>query len=154
MGLEPLDQSDRRIVPFSSFNITTNHPAARIALCACVMLLLSAAVGPARSEAVQQFWNTSTQTFTGVFLAPAGSNRWGANQTANDPDGAVDPRERAVPVVLERPDFTRPGVTGVRPTVDRGLPSRRAPIDGADRSEPPVALTHVVRARIRRTTYL
>lgn len=58
------------------------------------MLLLIAAVGPARSEAVQQFWNTSTQTFTGVFLAPAGSNRWGANQTANDPDGSVSADER------------------------------------------------------------
>lgn len=94
VGQERLDQSGRRIVPFSRFNITTNHPAAHIALCASVMLLLIAAVGPARSEAVQQFWNTSTQTFTGVFLAPAGSNRWGANQTANDPDGSVSADER------------------------------------------------------------
>ena len=37
---------------------------------------------------------TTATTFTGVFLAPAGSDRWGSNQTLNDKDKAVDPSER------------------------------------------------------------
>jgi hypothetical protein len=37
---------------------------------------------------------TTSTTFTGVYLAPAGSGRWGANQALNDRDGAIDPSER------------------------------------------------------------
>ncbi len=37
---------------------------------------------------------TETTTFTGVFLAPEGTGRWGANQALNDKDKAIDPSER------------------------------------------------------------
>ena len=37
---------------------------------------------------------TTSTTFTGVYLAPAGSDRWGGNQALNDKDKEVDPSER------------------------------------------------------------
>ena len=40
------------------------------------------------------FWNETGHEFTGVFLAPAGSGRFGPNQTANDPDHSVSADER------------------------------------------------------------
>lgn len=94
MGSERSDRSDSGLVPLRRSGLTINHRAVRIARCAAIILLLGAATGPVRSETVQQFWNTSTRTFTGVFLAPAGSNRWGPNQAANDPDGSVSADER------------------------------------------------------------
>jgi hypothetical protein len=55
-----------------------------------------------------QFWNTSSQEFTGVYLAAPGTNQWGPNETANDPDGSVAADER-----LKLPDIT-PGRYDVR----------------------------------------
>ncbi len=37
---------------------------------------------------------TDSTTFTGLYLAPAGSGQWGTNQTLNDKDKAIDPSER------------------------------------------------------------
>ena len=37
---------------------------------------------------------TTATTFTGVFLAPAGTEQWGTNQALNDKDHEVDPSER------------------------------------------------------------
>jgi len=37
---------------------------------------------------------TTSTTFTGVYLAPAGTTQWGANQALNDKDKAIDPSER------------------------------------------------------------
>jgi hypothetical protein len=37
---------------------------------------------------------TTSTTFTGVYLAPAGSDRWGSNQALNDKDKSVEPSER------------------------------------------------------------
>ena len=37
---------------------------------------------------------TTAATFTGVYLAPAGTGHWGANQALNDKDKSVDPSER------------------------------------------------------------
>lgn len=40
-------------------------------------------------------YNLTTSTdFVGVFLAPAGTVAWGANQALNDRDKALDPSER------------------------------------------------------------
>lgn len=55
---------------------------------------------------------TDTTSFTGVFLAPAGTGRWGANQALNDKDKAIDPSER-----LPIKDITR-GIFDVK-LVDR-----------------------------------
>jgi hypothetical protein len=41
-----------------------------------------------------RFWNLTSSTVTTLQLSPAGQNAWGANQCANDPDGAVDHDER------------------------------------------------------------
>ena len=40
------------------------------------------------------FWNQTTHELTSVQLAPAGTAKWGAEQTANDPDHAVSADER------------------------------------------------------------
>jgi hypothetical protein len=37
---------------------------------------------------------TTATTFTGVYLAPAGSDHWGGNQALNDKDKTLDPSER------------------------------------------------------------
>jgi hypothetical protein len=37
---------------------------------------------------------TTATTFTGVYLAPAGSDRWGSNQALNDKDKELEPSER------------------------------------------------------------
>jgi hypothetical protein len=41
-----------------------------------------------------RFWNLTSSTVTNLQLSPAGQNAWGADQCANDPDGAVDHDER------------------------------------------------------------
>ena len=41
-----------------------------------------------------QFWNLTSSTVKSLELAPAGTSAFGPNQTANDPDGAVDHDER------------------------------------------------------------
>lgn len=42
-------------------------------------------------------WNlTATTTFSGVYLAPAGTTDWGPNQALNDKDHTLDPSERLV----------------------------------------------------------
>jgi hypothetical protein len=64
--------------------------ALRLAVLASLLLATapSVAAGPLR------FWNLTGATITRLELAPAGTQAWGANQTANDPDGAVDADER------------------------------------------------------------
>ncbi len=37
---------------------------------------------------------TTATSFSGVYLAPAGSDKWGANQALNDKDKVLDPSER------------------------------------------------------------
>lgn len=41
-----------------------------------------------------RFWNLTTVTIEQLYLAPAGTTAWSANQCKNDPDGTVDPDER------------------------------------------------------------
>jgi hypothetical protein len=41
-----------------------------------------------------RFWNLTSSTVKSLELAPAGATDFGANQCANDPDGAVDNDER------------------------------------------------------------
>src|ERR1700735_5362008 len=49
--------------------------------------------GPAMAKDTQ-FWNLTSSTVKSFELAPAGTSAFGPNQTANDPDGAVDHDER------------------------------------------------------------
>ena len=41
-----------------------------------------------------RFWNLTASTVKSLELAPTGTSAFGPNQTANDPDGAVDHDER------------------------------------------------------------
>ncbi len=59
-------------------------------LTAGLLVLLS---GPAQAKDLL-FWNETGHEFTGVFLAPAGTSRFGPNQTDNDPDHSVGADER------------------------------------------------------------
>jgi hypothetical protein len=49
--------------------------------------------GPAMGKDTR-FWNLTSSTVKSLELAPAGASAFGPNQTANDPDGAVDHDER------------------------------------------------------------
>ena len=48
---------------------------------------------------------TTSATFTGVYLAPAGTDHWGSNQALNDKDKTVDPSERLAIKDIERGRF-------------------------------------------------
>ena len=41
-----------------------------------------------------RFWNLASFTIAKLYLAPAGSGKYGANQCENDRDGTVSPDER------------------------------------------------------------
>ncbi len=52
------------------------------------------ATSPASAAERLRFWNLTTVTLVELYLAPAGTTAWGANQCKNDRDGAVDSDER------------------------------------------------------------
>src|SRR3954462_7503413 len=56
-------------------------------------LVLTATPALAQGERIR-FWNLTAQTITHFYLAPAGTNRYGPDQCANDRDGTVDHDER------------------------------------------------------------
>jgi hypothetical protein len=54
-----------------------------------------ALAGPARAaEPRLTFWNLTSDTVTNLVMAPAGTDKFGPNQCANDRDGSVDHDER------------------------------------------------------------
>ncbi|HTW27118.1 MAG TPA: hypothetical protein VME92_08330 [Acetobacteraceae bacterium] len=70
-----------------------------------LVLVLALAGGTGAVAAARKFfaYNETTATdFTGVYMAPAGTTRWGPNQALNDPDKSLDMTERLV-------------ITGIRP---------------------------------------
>jgi hypothetical protein len=61
------------------------------------MALAAGALGVATAPALARdllFWNQTSKEFKGVFLAPAGSGKFGPNQADNDPDHTVSADER------------------------------------------------------------
>ena len=55
------------------------------------------AASPCAAHAADKFFaynETTSSTFTGVYLAPAGTTEWGANQALNDKDKTLEPSER------------------------------------------------------------
>jgi hypothetical protein len=59
--------------------------------------LMALAAGASLAAAADRFFVynlTTSTTFTGVYLAPVGSQNWGGNQALNDKDKSVDPSER------------------------------------------------------------
>lgn len=65
-----------------------------------------------------RFWNLTTVTIEHLYLAPAGTTAWSANQCKNDPDGTVDPDERLRLTGIE------PGRYDVSWWTRRGEPAR------------------------------
>lgn len=59
-----------------------------------VTAVLTASLAAAAADHFFAYNMTTSTTFTGVFLAPAGSPHWGANQALNDKDRELDPSER------------------------------------------------------------
>lgn len=59
-----------------------------------VCLFGIAMVGPALAVKPTRFWNLTDNTVTAFSLAPTGTETYGADQTKNDKDGAVDHDER------------------------------------------------------------
>ncbi|MGD0635524.1 MAG: hypothetical protein ABSA13_14835 [Beijerinckiaceae bacterium] len=63
----------------------------RLALSALIVI---AATGTAFAAKNTRFWNLTENTITTFQIAPAGTDKWGENQTKNDKDNAVDHDER------------------------------------------------------------
>ena len=59
-----------------------------------IVCLLAVGAAGALAADRMQFWNLTANTIRELYLAPAGTTQWGANQCENDPDGSVDPDER------------------------------------------------------------
>ena len=64
----------------------------RYGIAACVLVL--AVAGAAKAAERMRFWNLTSVTIKELYLAPAGTTQWSANQCKNDPDGTVDHDER------------------------------------------------------------
>jgi hypothetical protein len=58
-----------------------------------IALAATMSASPA-AERPMRFWNLTRHTISELYLAPAGTTRWGANQCKNDRDGTVDSDER------------------------------------------------------------
>jgi hypothetical protein len=96
-------------------------------LLACVILVAStgAAFRPVSAQGQRFFaYNNTTRTeFTGVYMAPAGTENWGPNQALNDKDKALDAGERLTLTGLAPGRFSvklvdRAGRTCIRRDVD------------------------------------
>jgi hypothetical protein len=59
-----------------------------------VVALFLCIAGSALGAERLRFWNLTGVTLKELYLAPAGTAQWGANQCKNDKDGTVDPDER------------------------------------------------------------
>jgi hypothetical protein len=57
------------------------------------LALLALAAGAGAAEKFK-FWNLTAATITDLRMAPAGTDKWGANQCLNDSDKSVDHDER------------------------------------------------------------
>ena len=64
--------------------------------CAGVLAVLAAVATGGAAQAAQkmQFWNMTGETVDELYLAPAGTDKWGPNQCLNDEDKTVDSDER------------------------------------------------------------
>ena len=61
--------------------------------------LLAATLVASDAFAAEQmrFWNATSVEIDELYLAPAGTDEWGPNQTLNDKDKSVDADERLAP---------------------------------------------------------
>jgi hypothetical protein len=73
-----------------------------------ILMMLMAVCSTVLAAERLRFWNLTTATISKLYLAPAGTDKWGKNQCENDPDGSVSPDERLNLTGME------PGVYDVR----------------------------------------
>lgn len=66
----------------------------RVGTTAFALLICAAASGASAAAKPTQFWNLVSSTVTKLEISKTGADAFGPNQTANDPDGAVDHDER------------------------------------------------------------
>ncbi len=66
----------------------------RVRTTAFAFLVCAMASGALAAAKPTQFWNLVSSTVTKLEISKAGAKAFGPNQTANDPDGAVDHDER------------------------------------------------------------
>jgi hypothetical protein len=59
-----------------------------------VVLAGLATAGAAQAAAKMQFWNLTSNEIDELYLAPAGTDKWGPNQCLNDDDKSVEADER------------------------------------------------------------
>jgi hypothetical protein len=59
-----------------------------------VFVLATTCTSAFAAERPTRFWNLTRHTINELYLAPAGTTNWGANQCKNDRDGTVDADER------------------------------------------------------------
>jgi hypothetical protein len=93
-----------------------------------VLLGVAVTCGGFRALAADRFFLynlTASTTFTGVYLAPAGSGHWGDNQALNDKDKEVDSSERLQIKDIERGRFDvkvvdKAGRTCIKRDIDLG----------------------------------
>ncbi len=80
-------------------------------LVACVSLAALPAAAAAKYFAYDE---TTATSFTGLYMAPAGTTRWGPNQALNDKDHSVDSGDRLLLTGI------KPGRYDVRLVTDKG----------------------------------
>ena len=66
----------------------------RLALIAALALSLAGTAACAAGGKGIRFWNLASVTIAKMYMAPAGTEKYGANQCENDRDGSVSPDER------------------------------------------------------------
>jgi len=72
--------------------MTVRRKPGLLAGLACAAMLAVIAQSSAADRL--RFWNLTTVTIQELYMAPAGTTTWGANQCKNDRDGTVDADER------------------------------------------------------------
>lgn len=61
-----------------------------------VLLSIAGLLPATAADRFAVFNLTANTTFTGIYLAPAGSTDWGPNQALNDKDKTLEPSERLI----------------------------------------------------------
>ena len=62
--------------------------------CWAITLAVTLVATSALAADQMRFWNTTSVQIDELYLAPAGTDKWGPNQTLNDKDKSVDADER------------------------------------------------------------
>src|SRR3954465_10007057 len=63
---------------------------------AAALAVLASAQTAQAAEQRMRFWNLTHTTVDELYLAPAGTDKWGPNQCLNDDDKSVDADERLI----------------------------------------------------------